>query len=90
MLVVGAVEPFLLPPLALVTAEVVNVERAIRLLLLVQLALQLDQPFAAGVNGEPAKVRHDPAPPQPLRHRARRPAAAEEVGDEIAFVAARL
>jgi hypothetical protein len=26
-----------------------------------------------------AQVRHDPTPPQPLRHRARRPAATEEI-----------
>ena len=42
--------------LALVTAEIVNVKRAIGLALVVQRALQLDQPLAAGVNGKPAQV----------------------------------
>ena len=56
MLVVRAFEPFLLPPLPLVTAEVVNVERAIRLAFVVKLALKLDQSLAAGVNGEPPEV----------------------------------
>ena len=88
MLFVRAFEPFLLPPLPLVAAEVVNVERAIRLAFVVKLALKLDQALAAGVDGEPPEVGHDPAPPQPLGHCAGRAAAAEEVGDEIAFVGA--
>ena len=90
MLVVRALEPVSLPPLAFVTAEVVNVESTIRLAFVVQFALQFDEALAAGVDGEPAEVRHDPATPQPLRHRARRAAAAEKIGNEVAFVAAGL
>ena len=56
-----AVQPFLLPPLPLVTAEIVNVERAIRLPVGVQGTLQLDQPLAAGVNREAAQVGGYPA-----------------------------
>ena|SRR5436309_14508471 len=88
MLAIRALELFLLPPLPLVAAEVVNVERAIRLASFVELALELNQALAASVNREPAEIAHDPAPPEPFRYRASRPAAAEEVGDEIAFVAA--
>ena len=61
MLIVRALEPFLLPPLPLVAAEVVNVERAIRLALVVKLSLEFDQALSAGVNGEPPEVGHDPA-----------------------------
>ncbi len=86
VLLVRALEPVLLPPLPLVAAEVVDVERAVGLALVVQLALQLDQPLAAGVDGEPAQVAMIQRRPKPLRHCARRAAAAEEVGDEVAFV----
>ncbi len=88
MLLVRALEPFLLPPLALVTTKVVNVEGAIRLALVIEFALQLNQPFAAGVNGKSAKVGHNPATPQPLRHRARRAATTENVRHEISFIGA--
>jgi len=40
------------------------------------------------MDGEPPEVGHNPPSPQPLRHRARRPAATKEVGNQIAFVAA--
>ena len=74
--------------LALVTAEVQYLEGSERLARRLQLALHLDQPLARGVDGELAEVGADPLAPELLRHRRRGAGAAEEVGDEIAFVAA--
>ena len=78
---VSALEPVKLPPLALVAAQVIDVEGAVGLAGGVQLALDLDQALAGGVDGVAAQVHPDPAPAQLLRHRQRRPGAAEEVGD---------
>ena len=44
------------------------------------------QPVRRDRHRHPRLVAGDPAPPQPLRHRRRRPAAAEKVGNNIAFI----
>ena len=88
MLILRAFQPILLPPLTLVTSEIVNVERAIRLALLVQLALQFDQTLAARVNRETSEIRHDPTSAKTFCDRSRCAAAAKEVSYEIAFIAA--
>ena len=83
--VVGALQPVQLPPLALVAAQVVYVEGAIGLAGGVQLALDLDQALAAGVDGVAPQVHPDPAPAQLLRHCQRCATAAEEVSDNTIF-----
>jgi len=75
-----------LPPLALVAAQVIHVEGAIGLAGGVQLALDLDQALAAGVDGVAPQVHPDPAPAQLLRHRQRRARAAEKVGNNRVFI----
>ena len=62
MLCVGAFEAVELPPLALITAEVVHIEIAVRFTGFMQLTLNLDHAFAGGVNGETPQVAHDPTP----------------------------
>ncbi len=51
-----------------------------------ELALHADQAFAGGVDGEFAEIGGDPFAAQFFRHRRRGAGAAEEVGDEVAFV----
>jgi len=84
--VVGALQPVQLPPLALVAAQVIDVEGAIGLASGVQRALDLYQALASGVDSVAAQVHPDPAPAQLLRHRQRRAGAAEEVGNNRVFI----
>ncbi|MGQ9600301.1 MAG: hypothetical protein ACUVWZ_12890, partial [Anaerolineae bacterium] len=72
VLVVVALQAVQLPPLALVAAQVIDIEGTVGLTLCVQLALHLDEPLAAGVDGVAPQVHPDPAPPQLLGHRQRR------------------
>ncbi len=72
--------------LALVLAQVEDFEGAVVLALGLQLALHADHALAGGVDGELAQVGDDPLAAQLLRHRGGGAGAAEEVGDEIAFV----
>ena len=72
--------------LALVLAQVEDFKGAVVLALGLELPLHADQPLARGVDGELAQVADDPLAPQLLRHRRRRAGAAEEVGDQVAFV----
>jgi hypothetical protein len=51
-----------------------------------ELSLQVDEAFSAGVNGESSQVAHDPAAAQPLGHRSGGAGAAEEVGNQVALV----
>src|SRR6185503_5611489 len=64
VLLVGGFEPLELPPLALVAPQVIDIEGAAGPVLLLQLALDLDQPLAGGVDGRAPQVHPDPAPPQ--------------------------
>ncbi len=58
------------------------------LFFIMEFALKLNQPLAAGVNGKSAEIGHDPAPSQTLGHRTGRPTAAEKVRDKIVFITA--
>lgn len=53
-----------------------------------QLALDLDEPLACRVNAELTQVGGNPLSPQLFRHGGRGAASAEEIGHQIAFVAA--
>ena len=88
MLFLRTFQAILLPPLAFVAPEIVNIKSPVRLACGVKLALEFDQAFAGRMNRKAPEVRHDPASPQTFCHRARRAAAAEEIRDEVAFVAA--
>ena len=67
-----------LPSLALVGAEILDVERAA--------VGYVEQSLPSRVDGEAAEVAADPAPAEPLRDRQRRPGPAEEVGNEISLI----
>jgi hypothetical protein len=85
MLVVGALKMFLLPPLPLISTQIINVEWAIRLHFIVQFTLHINETLPTRVNREPPKVSHDLAPPQSLRYRTRRSASAEKVRYKVSF-----
>ena len=72
--------------LPFVLAEVQNLEGAVVLAVGLELALHADHAFARGVDGEFAQVGADPLAAQLFRDRRGRAGAAEEVGDEVAFV----
>ena len=72
--------------LALVLAQVEDFKGAVVLALGLELPLHADQPLAGGVDGELAQVADDPLAAQLLRHGRRGAGAAEEVGDQVAFV----
>ena len=72
--------------LALVLAQVQNLEGAVVLALCLQLPLHADHALARRVDGELAQVAGDPFAPQLFGHGRRRAGTAEEVSDEIAFV----
>ena len=72
--------------LAFVLAEVENFKSAVVLAFGLQLPLHADHALAGGVDGELAEVAGDPLAAQLLGHRRGRAGAAEEVGDEVAFV----
>ena len=72
--------------LALVLAQVEDFEGAVVLAFGLQLPLHADQPLAGGVDGELAQVGDDPLAAQFFGHGGRGAGAAEEVGDEVAFV----
>ena len=72
--------------LPLVLAEVQNLEGAVVLAVGLELALHADHAFARGVDGEFAQVGADPLAAQLLCDRRGRAGAAEEVGNQIAFV----
>ena len=74
--------------MALVAAEVQDLEGPEVLARCLQLALHADQPLARGVDGELAEVGGDPFAAEFFGHGRGRAGAAEEVGDKIAFVAA--
>jgi hypothetical protein len=57
---VRALEPFLLPPLTFIATKIVNVERPVRLFLVVELALKFDKALARCMNRETTKVCTDP------------------------------
>ena len=86
MVLVCALEPFPLPPLPLVAAQIVDIKGPVGLAVCVEFALQFDEPLAAGVDGKSAQVGHDPAAAQALGHSAGGAGAAEEIGHEVAFV----
>ena len=72
--------------LTLVFTQVEDFKGAVVLSLGLQLPLDADQPLAGGVNTELAQVTDDPLTPQFLRYRRRGAGAAEEIGDQVAFV----
>jgi hypothetical protein len=74
--------------LTLVAAEVQDFKGAERLARRLQLALDGDEPLARGVDAEFAEVSGDPLAPELFGHSGGCAAAAEEVGYQIAFVAA--
>jgi len=76
--------------LTLVAAQVQHLEGAEIFVRRLQLTLHADQALARGVDPELAEVRGDPLAAQFLRYRRRSAGAAEEIGDQIAFVAAGL
>ncbi len=72
--------------LALVLAEVEDLEGAVVLAVFLELALYPDQPLAGGVDGELAEIGGDPLAAQFFGHGGGSAGAAEEIGDQIAFV----
>ena len=84
--------PFLslltLRSLALVPAEVEHLEGAEGFAGGLQLALDLDEPLARGVDAELAEVGGDPFAAEFFGHGGGRATAAEKVRHQIAFVAA--
>jgi hypothetical protein len=50
------------------------------------LPLHADHPLAGGMDAELAQIGGDPLATKLLRHRRRGAGAAEEVGDQVAFV----
>lgn len=60
MLILRAFQAFLLPPLPLVFAGVVDIKRTVRFRVGVAFALEFDHPFARGVDAEPPEVCHNP------------------------------
>ena len=86
MLLIGPLKTFLLPPLTLVAAEIIDVESAVRLPLIVEFPLEIDQSLPRRMNGEPPQIGHDPAPPQFFSHGPCCSGTAEEIGDKVAYV----
>jgi len=82
VLIVRALEALLLPPLPLVATEVEHVEGAVGFAFCVELALEFYQALSRGVDGETAKVGHDPAAAEPFCDGARSAGTTKEVGDE--------
>jgi hypothetical protein len=74
--------------LPLVAAEVQHLEGAERLAVGLKLPLHADQPLAGRVNGELAEIGGDPLATELLGDGGGGARADEEVGDEVAFVAA--
>ena len=74
--------------LAFVAAKVQDLEGAEGFACGLQFTLHLDEPLARGVDAELAEVGGDPFAPELFGHGRGRAAATEEVGHEIAFVAA--
>jgi hypothetical protein len=71
---------------AFVAAEVENFEGAVVFAFGLELALHADQALAGGVNGELAEIGGDPLAAQFFCYSSGGAGAAEEVGDEVAFV----
>ena len=72
--------------LTLVLAQIENLKGTVALALGLELTLHADHALACGVDGELAQIGDDPLPAQLLSHGGRSARAAEEVGDEVAFV----
>ena len=73
--------------LALVLAQIEDFKRAVIPALYFQLPLHANQAFTRRVNGELAQIAGDPFAPEFFRHRRRGAGTAEEIGDEVTFVA---
>ena len=71
MVIVIALQPFPLPPLPLVAAQIVDIKGPVGLAVCLEFSLQFDEPFTAGVDGETAQIAHDPTTVQALGHSAR-------------------
>jgi hypothetical protein len=52
MLFIRSLQPLPLPPLPLISTEVIDIKGSVRLTIIVQRSLQVDQSFAASMDGE--------------------------------------